>query len=73
MNGRKLIPGKPLPAADISDYTIRRDTLDEVFADAFRARLKRIADIVGQSGERLEGNIFYRDLEERYADEPPAA
>src|SRR5271155_2856889 len=73
MNGRKLIPGKPLPAADIPDYTSRRDTLDEVFADAFRARLKHIADIVGQSGERLEGNIFYRDLEERYADEPPAA
>jgi hypothetical protein len=73
MNGRKLIPGKPPPAADIPHYTIRRDTLDEVFADAFRARLKRIADIVGQSGERLEGNIFYRDLEERYADETPAA
>jgi len=73
MNGRKLIPGKPLPAADIPDYSIRRDTLDEVFADAFRARLKRIADIVAQSGETLEGNIFYRDGEERYADALPAA
>jgi Methyltransferase domain len=72
MNGRKLIPGKPLPAADIPDYTIRRDTLDEVFADTFRARLKRIADIVERSGERLEGNIFYLDLE-RYADWSPAA
>jgi Methyltransferase domain len=70
MNGRKLIPGKPAP---IPDYSIRRDTLDELFADAFRARLKRIAEIVKQSGERLEGNIFYRDLEECYADEPPAA
>ncbi len=72
MNGRKLIPGKPLPAADIPDYSIRRDTLDEVFADAFQARLGRIADIVGQSGEPLEGNIFYRDGDEGYADEPPA-
>ena len=72
MNGRKLIPGKPLPAADIPDYTIRRDTLDEVFADAFRARLERIADIVGRSGEGLEGNIFYRDGEKRYADQSPA-
>ena len=72
MNGRKLIPGKPLPATDIPDYSIRRDTLDEVFAPAFRARLRRIAEIVGRSGERLEGNIFYRDGEERYADESPA-
>src|SRR5271168_237552 len=73
MNGRKLIPGNPLPAADIPDYSIRRDTLDEVFADPFRIRLKRIAEIVMQSGETLEGNIFYRDGEERYGDEPPAA
>ena len=65
MNGRKLIPGKPLAAADIPDYSIRRDTLDEVFADPFRLRLKRIAEIVMHSGETLEGNIFYRDLEEQ--------
>jgi hypothetical protein len=72
MNGRKLIPGKPLPPSEIPDYWIRRDTLDEVFADAFRERLRCIAEIVKHSGESLEGNIFYRDGDERYAERPPA-
>jgi hypothetical protein len=53
------------------DYSIRRDTLEEVFADAFRLRLKRIAELVQQSGEHLEGNIFYADLQDRYVDQPP--
>jgi hypothetical protein len=70
MNGRKLIPGKPLP---LPDYSIRRDTLDEIFADAFRQRLRRIAEIVRRSGDSLEGNIFYADGDERYAERPPAA
>jgi hypothetical protein len=72
MNGRKLIPGKPVPPGDVPDYTIRRDTLDEVLADAFRERLKTIAAIVKRSGEELEGNIFYPERSETYADEPPA-
>ena len=46
MNGRILIPGKPVPASDISDYTIARDTLDELFSDAFRQRLQRLNAIV---------------------------
>jgi len=73
MNGRKLIPGKPLPAADVPHYSIRRNTLEEVYAEAFMLRLKRIGEMVMRSGESLEGNIFYRDGEERYADEAPAA
>jgi hypothetical protein len=71
MNGRRLLPGKPIPRSEIPDYSIRRDTLEEVFADPFRVRLKRIAELVKQSGERLEGNIFYADLAERYADQLP--
>jgi hypothetical protein len=71
MNGRRLLPGKRIPLSEIPDYTIERDTLVEVFADPFRLRLKRIAELVKQSGESLEGNIFYADLEDRYADEPP--
>jgi hypothetical protein len=71
MNGRKLLPGKPIPLSEIPDYSIRRDTLEEVFADRFRLRLKRIAELVKQSGESLEGNIFYADLEDRYRDRPP--
>ena len=72
MNGRNLLPGKPAPESEIPDYTIRRDTLDEVFSETFRRRLRSLNDIVRRSGERLEGNIFYDDSEERYADRPPA-
>jgi Methyltransferase domain len=71
MNGRRLLPGKPIPPTDIPDYSIRRDTLEEVFAKRFRLRLKRIAELVQQSGESLEGNIFYADLDDRYVDQPP--
>ena len=67
MNGRRLLPGKPIPAKEIPDYSIRRDTLEEVFAEPFRLRLKRIAELVKQSGERLEGNIFYGDHDDHYA------
>jgi hypothetical protein len=72
MNGRRLIPGKPVPASEIPDYTIRRDTLDEVFSDGFRQRLGRLNAIVKQSGEGLEGNIFYLDEDERFVGRPPA-
>ncbi len=72
MNGRRLIPGKPVPASEIPDYTIRRETLDEVFSDGFRQRLGRLNAIVKQSGEGLEGNIFYLDEDERFAGRPPA-
>ena len=66
MNGRRLLPGKPIPPTEIPDYSIRRDTLEEVFAEPFLRRLKRIAELVKQSGEPLEGNIFYADIDDRY-------
>ena len=72
MNGRRMIPGNPAPPSEIPDYTIRRDMLDEVFSDAFNARLARINAIVAKSGERLEGSLFYPDGEERFLSEPPA-
>ena len=72
MNGRRLIPGKPVPASEIPDYTIRRDTLAEVFSVAFLERLGRLNAIVRRSGEALEGDVFYPDLDERYAENPPA-
>ncbi len=71
MNGRKLIPGKPMPASGIPDYTIHRDSLVEILSDAFLRRLQRINAIVRQSSERLEGNIFYADLDERFSESPP--
>ncbi len=72
MNGRKMIPGKPVPASEIPDYTIHRDTLAEIFSDAFLQRLQLINAIVKQSGERLEGNIFYADLDQRFVESAPA-
>jgi len=71
MNGRRLLPGKPIPPTEIPDYSIQRDSLEEVFAEPFRLRLERIAELVKQSGEPLEGNIFYADNADRYADQPP--
>jgi Methyltransferase domain len=71
MNGRRLLPGKPIPPAEIPHYSIQRDSLEEVFAEPFRLRLRRIADLVKQSGEPLEGNIFYADLKDTYFNQPP--
>ena len=59
MNGRKMIPGKPVPASEVPEYTIHRDTLMEIFSDAFLDRMRRIHAIVRRSHEPLEGNIFY--------------
>ena len=72
MNGRRLIPGKPIPASEIPDYTILRDTLDETPSVVFLDRLHRLNAIVERSGESLEGNIFYPDLDPAYAGRPPA-
>jgi hypothetical protein len=73
MYGRKLIPGKPVPPSEIPDYTIARDTLDEILSEDFSRRLKGINAIVKESGERLEGNIFYPDGDERFAGRAPEA
>jgi hypothetical protein len=72
MNGRRLLPGKPVPASEIPDYTIARDTLDEMLSPAFRERLARLNAIVARSGEPLEGNIFYPDLDDSFTASLPA-
>ncbi len=71
MNGRRLIPGKPVPASEIPDYTIARDTLVETPSARFLDRLRRLNAIVERSGEPLEGNIFYPDLDQNFAGSPP--
>ncbi len=71
MNGRTLIPGKPVPAAEIPDYTVARDTLVETPSARFLDRLERLNAIVARSGEPLEGNIFYPDLARDFAGKPP--
>jgi hypothetical protein len=72
MNGRILIPGKPVPASEVPDYTIARDTLDELLSGAFRQRLQRLNAIVRRSGEQLEGNLFYADGANGFAERLPA-
>ena len=74
MNGRRLLPGKPVPASEIPDYGIERDTLEETLSARFRERLMRLNAIAAESGEALEGNIFYRDLDPTFVStSPPAA
>jgi Methyltransferase domain len=73
MNGRRMIPGKPVPASEVPDYTIHRDTLVEIFSGVFLERLDRLNAIVLKRGGALEGNIFYPDVDERFAEGPPRA
>jgi hypothetical protein len=58
MNGRRLIPGKPLAPSEIPDYAIDRETLSELLAPRFVRRLGELNRRVAESGETLEGNLF---------------
>jgi hypothetical protein len=71
MNGRRLIPGRPLPPSEVPDYDVRRDTLEESLSPKFQARLRRLNEIVRASGETLEGNIFYPHEEAVEIARPP--
>ena len=73
MDGRRLLPGKPIPPADIPDYGVARDTLAEELSARFLARLAALNAIVAETGERLEGNLFYADGEADFLSRPPAA
>jgi hypothetical protein len=68
MNGRKLLPGKPMPPLD---YEIQRDMLDERLSERFRTRLQKLNAIVKKSGEHLEGNLFYADRSSGFSGQPP--
>jgi hypothetical protein len=72
MTGRKLLPGKPIPADEIPDYSIDRRDSSEVFADRFVTRMKALNEFVKESGETLEGGIFYWDRDDSYHDKAPA-
>ena len=72
MNGRKLIPGKPVPPEEVPDYGIARDTLAEILSPTFQRRLAQLNAVVARSGEPLEGNIFYPDLDPNFQTLAPA-
>jgi hypothetical protein len=71
-SGRDLLPGKEIPASEIPAYSIKRDDLSEVYASSFVTHLRALNGFVRDSGERLEGGIFYWDGDSAYHDRPPA-
>ncbi len=73
INGRKLLPGKPIPPSEIPDYSIDRRDASEVYAPQFMRRLEALNRLVAQTGETLEGNIFYLDEEKDFLARPPEA
>jgi hypothetical protein len=73
INGRKLIPGKPVPPSEIPDYSIDRRDSAEVFSPEFKRRLDALNRLVAETKETLEGNIFYWDEEKNFLGRPPEA
>jgi hypothetical protein len=73
INGRNLLPGKPVPPSEIPDYSIDRRDASEVFSEAFLRRLAGLNRLVAESRETLEGNIFYWDGEDDVLSRPPPA
>jgi len=71
--GRDLLPGKEIPASEIPDYSIKRDDLKEIYAPSFVRRMQVLNGFVRDSGERIEGGIFYWDGDAAYQDKSPAA
>jgi hypothetical protein len=71
MTGRKLLPGKELPPSEICDYSIDRRDNSEVYSKNLVRRMKAINRLVQESGEILEGGIFYWDRDGEYKDNPP--
>ena len=70
INGRKMLPGKPVP---LPDYSIDRRDASEVFATRFMQRLDALNRLIAETGETLEGNIFYWDKEKNFLGRPPEA
>ncbi|MGO9757600.1 MAG: class I SAM-dependent methyltransferase [Roseiarcus sp.] len=72
MTGRKLLPGKPIPLSEIPDYSINREDSSEVYAERFLRRAQTLNSLVKDSGEVLEGGVFYWDRESEYQAQAPA-
>jgi len=71
MTGRKLLPGKELPPSEILDYSIDRNDSSEIYSKSLVARMKALNRLVRDSGEILEGGIFYWDGDGEYEENPP--
>jgi hypothetical protein len=73
MTGRKLLPGKEIPPSEIPDYSIDRRDSSEIYADVFIKRMKVLNNFVKESGEILEGGIFYWHRDTNFVENLPAA
>jgi hypothetical protein len=73
LTGRKLLPGRPLLPSEVRDYQLERGSALEQFSPRFVERLTALNALVRQSGEVLEGGLFYWDREADFVDQPPDA
>ena len=72
MAGRTLLPGKPISPAQIPDYSINRNGASEVFSNRFISRLEALNECVRDSGEVIEGGLFYWDRDSNFLGSMPA-
>ena len=73
MTGRKLLPGKPLLPHEILDYSIDHRDSSELYSEDFVRRMNALNKFVADSGETLEGGIFYWDRDDKFHGNAPAA
>ena len=71
MNGRTLLPGRPLASPhEIRDYQLDRASAAEQLSDAFLRRLATLNRLVRESGEKIEGGLFYWHEVAEFTDRP---
>lgn len=73
MTGRSLLPGRPLRPEEVRDYQLDRASAAEQFSARFLARLAALNACVADSGETLEGGLFYWDQAPDFVGLPPDA
>ena len=71
MTGRTLLPGRPLKPNEVRDYQLDRASAGEQFSARFLERLAKLNGIVRDSGETLEGGLFYWNEEADFVGRPP--
>src|SRR5260370_35442879 len=71
MTGRKFLPGRELLRSEIRDYLIDRRDSSEIFSERFLSQLRELNRFVKESGESIEGGIFYWDNDPHYENNPP--
>ena len=69
--GRTLLPGRPLTPSEVRDYQLDRGTAAEQFSQRFLDRLAALNALVRESGETIEGGLFYWDRVADFDDRRP--